>query len=93
MQGQGPSNINLSLFVLASLILNDLPNHFPLLTMFKPIYFLHKICLFGLKQKYILVTENVSDKLQQMKSEMKDMKERLDTLTASLEENKDEGQL
>ena len=28
-----------------------------------------------------------------VRSEMKDMKERLDTLTASLEENKDEGQL
>ena len=28
-----------------------------------------------------------------IRAEMKDMKERLDTLTASLEENKDEGQL
>ena len=28
-----------------------------------------------------------------IRAEMKDMKERLDTLAASLEENKDEGQL
>ena len=48
-----------------------------------------------------LSSESIRDKLEQMKSEMenniraemKDMKERLDTLTASLEENKDEGQL
>ena len=42
-------------------------------------------------------SESIRDKLEQMKSEirgeMKDMKERLDTLTASLEENKNEGQL
>ena len=37
--------------------------------------------------------ENVSDKLQQINSEIKEMKERLDTLTASLEDSKDEGQL
>ena len=40
-------------------------------------------------------SESLRDKLEQMKSEiigeMKEMKERLDTLTASLEENKDEG--
>ena len=48
-----------------------------------------------------LSSENIRDKLQQInsemerniRSEMKEMKERLDTLTASLEENKDEGQL
>ena len=54
------------------------------------------------KQKDIfLSSENVREKLQLMKSEMennirseiKEMKERLETLTASLEENKDEGQL
>ena len=52
------------------------------------------------KSKY-LSSENIRNKLQQMscemekniRSEMKEMKERLDTLTASLEENKDEGQL
>ena len=45
-----------------------------------------------------MITESIRDKLEQMKSEMennrgemKDLKERLDTLTASLEENKDEG--
>ena len=46
-----------------------------------------------------MITESIRDKLEQMKSEMennikgemKDMKERLDTLTASLEEDKDEG--
>ena len=46
-----------------------------------------------------MITESIRDKLEQMKcemennirSEMKDMKERLDTLAASLEENKDEG--
>ena len=48
-----------------------------------------------------LSLESIRDKLEQMKSEiennirgeMKEMKERLDTLTTSLEENKDEGQL
>ena len=52
------------------------------------------------KSKY-LSSEDIRDKLQQMnsemekniRSEMKEMKERLDTLTASLEENKDEGEL
>ena len=47
----------------------------------------------------IYLLENIRDKLQQMnsemknniRSEMKEMKERLDTLTASLEENKDKG--
>lgn len=46
-------------------------------------------------------SENIRDRLQQMnsemknniRSEMKEMKERLDTLTASLQENKNEGQL
>ena len=54
-----------------------------------------------LNKSTFLSSENVSDKLQQMnsemenniRSEMKEMKERLDTLTASLEETKDEGQL
>ena len=48
-----------------------------------------------------LSSESIRDNLEQMKremennirAEMKDMKERLDTLSASLEENKDEGQL
>ena len=48
-----------------------------------------------------LSSENTKGKLQQMnnemknsiQSEMKEMKERLDTLTAPLEKNKDEGQL
>jgi len=47
----------------------------------------------SLSQSKYLSSENIRDKLQQMNSEMKEMKERLDTLTASLEENKDEGQL
>ena len=34
-----------------------------------------------------------SEMERNIRSEMKEMKERLDTLTASLEENKDEGQL
>ena len=34
-----------------------------------------------------------SEMKNNIRSEMKEMKERLDTLTASLEENKDEGQL
>jgi len=46
-----------------------------------------------------MITESIRDKLEQMKSEMEDnirseikeMKERMDTLAASLEENKDEG--
>ena len=54
-----------------------------------------------LSKRTFLSSENIRDKLQQMnsemknniRSEMKEMKERLDTLTASLEENKDEGQL
>ena len=48
-----------------------------------------------------LFSENIRERLQQVnsemknniRSEMKDIKERLDTLTASLEENKEEGQL
>jgi len=55
----------------------------------------------GLKQKKYLSSENIGDKLQQMnsemknniRSEMKEIKERLDTLTASLEVDRDEGQL
>ena len=55
----------------------------------------------GVSKAQYLSSENIRDKLQQMNSElknnirgeMKEMKERLDTLTASLEENKDEGQL
>ena len=55
----------------------------------------------SLSQSKYLSSENIRDKLQQMnsemknniRSEMKEMKERLDTLMASLEENKDEGQL
>ena len=40
----------------------------------------------------ILSSEKFRDKLQQMiRSEIKEMKERMDTLTASLEANKDEG--
>jgi len=46
-----------------------------------------------------MITESIRDKLEQIKSEMennirgemKDMKERLGILTVSLEENKDEG--
>ena len=46
-----------------------------------------------------MLTESIRDKLEQMKSEMennirseiKEMKERMDTLAASLEANKDEG--
>lgn len=34
-----------------------------------------------------------SEMKNNIRSEMKDIKERLDTLTASLEENKEEGQL
>jgi len=49
----------------------------------------------GLRESQYLTSENTRDKLKQMKtniqSEMKEVKERLDTLTASLEENKDEG--
>ena len=48
-----------------------------------------------------LSSESIRDKLEQMKNgienniggEMREMKERLDTLMATLEENKDEGQL
>jgi len=51
----------------------------------------------ALSKSQYLTSENARDKLKQMKtniqSEMKEMKERLDTLTASLEENKVEGQL
>ena len=55
----------------------------------------------GLNKSQYLTLENTRDKLKQMNIEMKtnfqseiyEMKERLDTLTASLEENKDEGQL
>jgi len=55
----------------------------------------------GVSKAQYLSSENIRDKLQRMNSElkknirgeMKEMKERLDTLTASLEENKDEGQL
>ncbi len=36
--------------------------------------------------------ESIRDSSEQTKSEMKEMKERLGTLTALLEENKDEGQ-
>ena len=36
---------------------------------------------------------NISEMEDNIRGEMKDMKERLDTLTASLEENKNEGQL
>ena len=54
-----------------------------------------------LNKSTFLSAENIRDKLQQMnsemknniRSEMKEMKERLDTLTATLEENKDEGQV
>lgn len=35
--------------------------------------------------------ESITDSSEQTNSEMKEMKERLDTLTALLEENKDEG--
>ena len=35
----------------------------------------------------------MKNEMENITAEMKDMKERLDTLTASLEENKDEGQL
>ena len=60
-----------------------------------------QICFIALNKSTFLSSENVRDKLQQMnsemenniRSEMKEMKERLDTLAASLEENKDEGQL
>ena len=45
-----------------------------------------------LNKSTFLSAENIRDKLQQMNSEMKEMKEGLDTLTATLEENKDEGQ-
>ena len=53
-----------------------------------------------LNKSTFLSAENIRGKLQQMnsemknniQSEMKEMKERLDTLTATLEENKDEGQ-
>ena len=46
-----------------------------------------------------MITESIRDKLEQMKSEMennirseiKEMKERMDTLATSLEKNKDEG--
>ena len=54
----------------------------------------------GLSKRKYLSSEHIRDKLQQMSSEMKNIRsemkekeERLDTLTASLEENKDEGQL
>ena len=55
----------------------------------------------GLSKSQYLTSENTRDKLKQMniemktniQSEIKEMKERLDTLTASLQENKDEGQL
>jgi len=54
----------------------------------------------GLSERKYLSSEHIGDRLQQMSSEMnnnirsetKELKERLDTLTASLEENKDEGQ-
>ena len=36
---------------------------------------------------------NISEMEDNIRGEMKEIKERLDTLTASLEENKDEGQL
>ena len=39
------------------------------------------------------MANNISEMEDNIRGEMKDMKERLDTLTASLEENKDEGQL
>ena len=55
----------------------------------------------GVSKAQNLSSENTRDKLKQMniemktniQSEIKEMKERLDTLTASLQENKDEGQL
>jgi len=55
----------------------------------------------NLNNNKCLSSESIRAKLEQMKSEMesnircemKDIKERLDTMTASLEENKDEGQL
>lgn len=37
-------------------------------------------------------SEIIRDSSEQTKSEMKELKERLDTLTALLKENKDEGQ-
>ena len=40
-----------------------------------------------------VMENNISEMEDNIRGEMKDMKERLDTLTTSLEENKDEGQL
>ena len=62
-------------------------------------YFLDHKCLLDLSKRNSLSSENIRDKLQQVnseiknniRSEMKEMKEKLDILTASLEENKDEG--
>jgi len=64
-------------------------------------HYLRRQGLNHVKKKKIYSSESIRDKLEQMKSEMesnirgemKEMKERLDTLMASLEENKDEGQL
>jgi len=55
----------------------------------------------GLSKTQYLSSENIREKLLQINSEiknniqgeMKGIKERLDILTASLQENKDEGQL
>ena len=61
---------------------------------YKPIcIFCPKYVWLDLNKRTFLSAENIRDKLQRMNSEMKEMKERLDTLTASLEVNKDEGQL
>ena len=40
-----------------------------------------------------VMENNISEMEDNIRGEMKDMKERLDTLPTSLEENKDEGQL
>ena len=40
-----------------------------------------------------VMENNISEMEDNIRGEMKEIKERLDTLTASLEENKDEGQL
>lgn len=70
--------------------------------------FISAQCSYNVSRNEFLFSESIRDKLEQIKSEiennisemednirgeMKEMKERLDTLTASLEENRDEGKL
>ena len=46
----------------------------------------------SIKTNKFLLSGSIRDSLEQTRSEMKEIKQKLDTLAASLEENKDEGQ-